>query len=508
MQLFVERTHATQPGWIPTERETTEIAEICRRLDGLQLAIELAASRLRVLDTASLLDRLGGRLDVLGSAPDLPDRQRTLNATLEWSHDLLGEEERMLFRRLAIFVGGWTPAAAEAVCGDGLPDVLGGLERLAEHSLVSSYRGAAGQRMRMLETIRQYAAARLDESGEAEDVHRRHAAYFERFVHELRCLFDGKRAVEAMCILDEDWQNIESVVVPWRVAAGDYTTLVLLASTTWRYVWLYDRVREATTWMADAYDAREQLEPPLRGELCRIWSSALYQLGDYGRAKDILEEAVELLAEWGPRDREAWARAILAGLLPHFEPDHTRAQQEASRAVEIFRAERNDFGLATALGIAGTLTILRGDTEEGTRQLDEGLAASERVGLPSLIGANRALRAFASLSTGDVAEARRYLEEAARTPLYLEGTAFCLEGLAAVALAEGDPVRAATALGAAEGLRERTGIEMWPVVRTAFAPTIDALDAAGPEVHAARYEGRHMNPRDTFAQLARAAAVV
>ena len=102
--------------------------------------------------------------------------------------------------------------------------------------------------------------------------------------------------------------------------------------------------------------------------------------------------------------------------------------------------------------------------------------------------------------------ARRYLEAAAGTPLYLEGTAFCLEGVAAVALAEGDPIRAATALGAAEGLRERTGIQMWPVVRMAFQPAVDALDAAGPEAEAARYDGRHMNPRDALTQLVRASA--
>jgi tetratricopeptide (TPR) repeat protein len=250
--------------------------------------------------------------------------------------------------------------------------------------------------------------------------------------------------------------------------------------------------------MAIAYERRPELEPSVRGELARLWGSSLYQFGEYARAKAALEEAVELLAEWGPLDREAWARTILAGLLPHFEPDLVCALDEICRAVEIFRADENDFGLATALGISGTITTLLGRTQSGMAQLREGLVASERVGLPSLIGANRSLCALASLTAGDTAEAREYLEEAARTPLYLEGTAFCLEGLAAVALAEGDPVRAATVLGAAEGLRERTGIQMWPVVRMAFEPAIGALEAAGPEAEAARYEGRRMNPRDVL----------
>ena len=156
------------------------VAEICRRLDGLPLAIELAASRLRVLDPPSLLERLSERLDVVGgSIPDLPDRQRTLTSTIDWSYELLDEAERAVFARLAIFAGGWTVAAAEAVCGgDDVDDVLAVLERLVEHSLVVSMHSAAGPpRMRMLETIREYAAARLDERGELEEIRRRHTTY-------------------------------------------------------------------------------------------------------------------------------------------------------------------------------------------------------------------------------------------------------------------------------------------------------------------------------------------
>src|SRR5207253_4230835 len=138
------------------------------------------------------------------------------------------------------------------------------------------------------------------------------------------------------------------------------------------YVWLYDRVRESTTWLSAAYEARAELEPSLRGELARLWGSSLYQFGDYVRSKACLEEAVELLAEWGPLDREAWARTILAGLLPHFQADLAPALGEATKAADVFATQRNDFGLATALGIAGILAILQGDATAGARQLDEG----------------------------------------------------------------------------------------------------------------------------------------
>jgi predicted ATPase/class 3 adenylate cyclase len=505
MQLFMERALATRPDWAPTEVEAAAIAEICQRLDGLPLAIELAASRLRVLDPGSLLERLGDRLDVIGGGvPDLPDRQRTLTATIDWSYELLDEAERTVFARLSIFAGGWTVEAAEAVCGDELgEDALAVLERLVEHSLVVAGHGVMGApRMRMLETIREYAAERLERSGELEEIRGRHAEYFDRFVDELRPLFSAGRAAESMALLDEDWDNVLAVV-PWRMAARDYASLARVASATWRYVWLFDRVRESTAWMGQVYDARSELEPSLRGELCRLWGSALYQFGDYGTAKVVLDEAVELLAEHGPPDREAWARTIFAGLLPHFEPDLEQSYGEICRAVELFRPAENSFGLATALGVMGTITTLLGRVEEGRAQLDEGIAVAEAIGLTSLIGANRTLKALACLTIGELDEARSHLQAAAGTPLFLEGTAYCLEGLAAVALAEGDPVRAATALGAAEGLRERTGIQMWPVVRMVFQPALDALAGMGPETEAARYEGRLMSPRDALALVAR-----
>jgi predicted ATPase/class 3 adenylate cyclase len=505
VQLFLDRALATRPAWTPSEDDAAAIVEICRRLEGLPLAIELAASRLRVLDPPSLLERIGERLDVVGgSLPDLPDRQRTLTATIDWSYDFLDEAERAVFARLAVFVDGWTVRAAEAICASyDVGDVLAVLERLVEHSLVVSTHGSAGTpRMRMLATIREYAVAKLEESGELEEMRRRHAAHFDRFVQELRPLFGAGRAAESMLLLDDDWENVYAAV-PWRMAARDYPAVVEVASATWRYVWLFDRVREATTWMAEVYEARAELEPALRGELCRLWGSSLYQLGDYPRAKVALEEAVELLAEHGPRDREAWARTIFAGLLPHFEPDLEIAYREVDRAVELFRPERNAFGLATALGIMGTITTLLGRAEEGRAQLQEGVAVAEGLGLPSLIGANRTLQALARLTTGDLEEARALLRDAAGMPLFLEGTAYCLEGLAAVALAEGDPIRAATALGAAEGLRERTGIQMWPVVRMVFEPALEALDRLGPDAERARYEGRRLKPRDALARLSR-----
>lgn len=503
VQLFEERAAASRPDWKPSEAELAAVAEICRRLDGLPLALELAASRLRVLDPVSLLQRLGSSLDVVGGLPHLPARQRTLAATIAWSHDLLADPERTLFARLAVFSGGWTLEAAEAVCGDErVPDVLASLERLSEVSLAARERGSSGAaRMRMLETIREFAEERLHETGELEVLRERHAACFERLTEEQHALFSGPGAAEALARLDDDWENV-TAAVSRRLATREFAAVVRTASAAWRYVWFHDRVPEAARWMAPAYEARRGLEPSLRGELSRIWGSALYQLGDYPAARAALEEAVELLAESGPPDREAWARTILGGLLPHFEHDLGGALGETSRAAQIFRAERNDFGLATALGLLGTVETLLGRLDEGRAALEESVVAAERVRLPSLVGANLTLRGLASLAAGELEEARGLLEAAARMPLYLEGTAYCLEGLAAVALAEGDELLGAKALGAAEGLRQRTGIRMWPIMRMAFQPTLDALERAGDDVRAARYDGTRTNPRELLGRLA------
>ena len=176
-ELFRQRAAAAQPGVTPTPEDDEFIALICRRLDGIPLAIELAAARMRVLTPREILARLDDRLRLLtGGSRNTVERQQTLRAAIDWSHDLLRDEERVLFRRLAVFAGGWTAADAEAVCGDGTFDVLC---ELVDKSLVVAARTASGTtRYRMLETIRQYAAEQLKQAGEAEAVGRRHMIHY------------------------------------------------------------------------------------------------------------------------------------------------------------------------------------------------------------------------------------------------------------------------------------------------------------------------------------------
>ena len=505
VRLFLDRATVPRPDWAPAADELEIIEEICRRLDGLPLAIELAAARTRILDAASLLERLSRKLDVVGgSVPDLPERQRTLTATIEWSYDLLDAAERTLLARLAVFVGGWTLDAAEDVCSGGdVADVLTALERLSEHSLLITEQGSAGRsRMRMLETIREFAAAQLEASSDVDRLRERHASYYEGLVVELHTEPGGETAPDAMARLDDDWDDIRACM-EWRFLRGDYTQLVQLVSRTWRYVWLRDRINELAPWLAGAYAARDTLEPSLRGELCRLWGSGCYQAGMFEPARDAIEEAVRLLAETGPADREAWARTVLGGLLPYFDGDLDRPFAEVSRAVTLFRGEGDPFGLATTLGMLGTISVLLGRMDEGMSQLEDGMSLAEQLGLAELLGSHHSFRALAHLARGDVEAARHHLDAAVAAPLYLEGTAYCLEGYAAVLAADGDIVLAATALGAAEGLRERTGVARWPIMNMMLHDRLSFLESAGPEAAAAQFAGCQMSPVEALALVRR-----
>ena len=499
IELFLER--APRPDWAPAADELAVVAEICGRLDGLPLAIELAAARMRILDPVSLLERLSIKLDVVGgSVPDLPERQRTLTATIEWSYDLLDVAERTLLARLAVFVGGWTLEAAEDVCGGSVvSDVLGTLERLSEHSLVSAEQGSTGdRRLRMLGTIREFASGQLEASGDAAALRERHASYYERLVAELSAQPGGETAPASIARLDDDWDDLVACMER-RFLQEDYTRLVQLVSRTWRFLWLRARYSEVAPWLTGAYAARDTLEPALRGELCRLWASGCYQAGMFEPARDAIEEAVRVLAETGPVDREAWARTVLGGVLPYFDGDLDRPYAEVARAVELFRAEGNPFGLATTLGMLGTISALLGRMDEAMSRLDDGIVLAEQLGLSELVGSHHSFRALVHLARDEVEDARQHLDAAGAGPLYLEGTAYCLEGYAALLASEGDVVLAATALGAAEGLRERTGIATWPLMNMILSDRLASLESAGPEAAAARFAGRQMNPAEALA---------
>ena len=235
MQLFVERAREIRGGLRLTEENAAAVGEICRRLDGLPLAIELAAARTRLLSPAALLDRLEDRLGLLTGGPaDLPARQRTLRDALAWSHDLLDEDERALLRRLAVFRGGCSLAAAEGVCSG---DVLAGLSALAEHSLVVISWNAAGEpRFDLLEIVAEFARERLAESGEGEGLARTHASWFADFAEATEPGLYSDARGPSLDALAADRDNIRAALT-WSIEEDEADVGLRILAAPWLWWW-------------------------------------------------------------------------------------------------------------------------------------------------------------------------------------------------------------------------------------------------------------------------------
>ena len=243
VQLFIERAQAVQPDFAVTDANAPAVAEICRRLDGLPLAIELAAARVKLFPPAALLARLDNRLPLLtGGARDLPARQQTIRTTIDWSYDLLDADEQALFARLAVFVGGCTLEAAEAVCnadGDLAMDVMDGIAALVDKSLLRQEEGPDGEpRFTMLETIREYALERLVASGEAGAIHRRHATYYLMVVETAAPKLLGGEQSVWMYRLEQEHDNLRATHKWYQneEAAVDLEVRLMRAMTTFSYL--------------------------------------------------------------------------------------------------------------------------------------------------------------------------------------------------------------------------------------------------------------------------------
>ena len=262
-QLFVERTSATGAHLTLDAGTAVAVAGICRRLEGLPLAIELAAARTRLLPPPDLLARLDRRLPVLaGGLHDLPGRQRTMRDAIAWSYDLLDEPEQALFRRMCVFTGGCTLEAAEAVCADGAggPPVLDGLTSLAASSLLQQHETPAaradgprgGPRVTMLETIREYGSEQLSAHSEAAAIGQRHAAYYLALAEEAAIVLTGPEAASGLARLDDEHDNLRAAL-RWARERGDRVTALRLAGALWRFWAQRGHLSEGRRWFTEAF---------------------------------------------------------------------------------------------------------------------------------------------------------------------------------------------------------------------------------------------------------------
>jgi predicted ATPase/DNA-binding SARP family transcriptional activator len=462
VRLFVARARAVDPEFELDDDNVGAVAAVCERLDGLPLAIELAAARSKLLPPEAMNRRLDQSLDLLvGGAQDLPDRQRTLRATLEWSHGLLDEAERTLLARLAVFSGGWTLEDAEAVCGhDGL-DVLHSLASLVDESLVRRMRRPAGEmRFAMLETIREFATELLEASGEEEELRRRHCENLLARAEEGSAQWHaGVDPQESLFpVLDQDLDNLHAALA-WSAAAGEIELEVRLAVAARWYWALKGHLGEARRAFEGIFERTADAPPELRA--LALVHGAIFPLrqGDTARAAALLQESLDLYRGLGDEEGIARATAELGGVAIA-EQDLDRAAALYAEAVPLFRSQGKLSRLAASLGNLGTIAHMRGDLATAVDYYEEAIGASREAGDEDGAAVNLHNLGRSELARGRPEEGLAALRESlaiGRRLGYREVIAYCLGGLAELAMIEDDATRAATLLGASNRLFAEIG---------------------------------------------------
>jgi predicted ATPase/DNA-binding SARP family transcriptional activator len=462
VRLFAARARAVDPDFELDDANAGAVARVCERLDGLPLAIELAAARSKLLPPHALSSRLDQALDVLvGGARDLPDRQRTLRATLDWSHGLLDDAERTLLARLAVFSGGWTLEAAEAVCGEDGFQVLDTLASLVDESLVRRLRRPTGEaRFTMLETIREFAAELLEKSGEAEAVRRRHCEYVLARVEEGSAAWHaGVDPQESLFpILDEEHANLRAAL-RWAASTGDVELEVrLVVAARWWWA-VQGHLSEGRRYFESAIEHTAGAAKELRA--LALVTGAVFPLrqGEKQLSADLLQESLDLYRELGDEEGIARATAELGGVAIS-ELDLERAAALYEECVPLFREQGKASRLGSSLGNLGTIAHMRGDYATAADHYREAIEVHRSAGDADGEAVNLHNLGRSELKLGSTERGVEALRESlaiARRLGYREVIAYCLGGFAEAAMLEEDSARAATLLGASQELFSEIG---------------------------------------------------
>ena len=450
VRLFVERAGAAAPGFKLDENNAPAVARICQRLDGIPLAIELAAVRIRVLSASQIAARLDDRFLLLtgGSRVAMP-RQRTLLATMDWSHELLSDRERALFRRISAFANGFTLEAAEDVCSeDGIDrgEVLDLLCRLVDKSLVLVGRRGDDARYRTLETVGQYASEKLEGSGEEEPVRSRHADYFLRLAEQAEPVLSGPDQGEWMDRLDAEVGNLRAAMA-WFQEAEDTEADLRLASALWGFCHARGYYEMGRAWLEDALSKGGDPTPLRAGALTGAGFLAFLQC-DYGRAEERLEQSLSLYEDLADRRGVAGVKDVLGGVARE-QGDYERARTLHEEGLALWRELEDEHGIAESLYYLGLVAWLNGENERAwelsARALEVTRASGDTAGvLSSLINLGSV-----ALYDGDYDRSETMLDESlalSREGGYREGVGWALNQLGMVAYHRGDLERAEQSL--------------------------------------------------------------
>jgi predicted ATPase/DNA-binding SARP family transcriptional activator len=488
--LFADRARGVNPHFTLGERETNAVQELCARLEGLPLAIELAAARSKLLTPTALLGRLAGRLDLLVEGPrDAPARHRGLRTTLDWSYELLTPSQQRVFAQLAVFVGGCSLEAAESVCPPGEGSILDDISGIVEESLATHAR-APHPRVSMLETVREYALERLGALAEEEAVRLRHGTYFLRFAEEAEAESTGPDQAEWFERLEWEHDNLRSALLFFRERASSELELRLCVAL-WRFWQTHGHLDEGRRALERALAANPDADPLLRARALNGAGVLAGEQGDFHAAAGFFEPSLELARMLGDHVRIAGALANL-GNLALFSGNFAGARFLYEESIEE----------ATLGGASGTERIARenlglvaldeGDLEQAVALLEESAALAEQDRDERTRASSTRALAAALLESGDHRRARELLVESltlARRLGEVNGIAYCFDTIAGLAVAEKDPEAAALFFGAADLARSSIGAlrppDQQPLYERWLARTLSQLDAG---VYAARYE--------------------
>ncbi|HEX2515206.1 MAG TPA: tetratricopeptide repeat protein, partial [Chloroflexota bacterium] len=532
VELFLDRAAAVAPEFALTAQNAPALATICRRLDGLPLALELAAPRVRVLTPAQFAARLDDRISLLGrGALTAPSRQQSLDALVDWSHDLLIERERMLFARLSVFAGRFTLEAIEAVCtGPELAaeEVLDLLDSLIEKSLVVPGPESADEpTYRLLDTLRRYAARRLAERGEAAAVHERQAIYYLELAEAAEEALVGPAQKTWLRRLEAEHDNLRATL-GWATQGGLPELGLRLAGALARFWSTHGHPSEGLRWLETALDSARDAPPRVRakalrgaGSLARYqgqlqraracWSESLdlmrqegdtggvaqaldglgslaFDRGDHSTARALYEEAHQLWRQVGDRRGMAISLHHLA-LEARAGGDFGRAGELHTEALALFRELGDTWGIAYSLGQLGSVARTGDDFERAAALLTEALALFRELGDKQEMAMTLAWLGTVAQLQGDFARAVTLCQESLGLFLHLGDRPFVavsLDHLAAVAQAMGHFEAAAWLFGAADAVRETTGAVRSPSFQPDYEHALAALRETLGEVDLAR----------------------
>ncbi len=471
VRLFVERARTARRDFALTEENAPAVAEICRKLDGLPLAIELAAARIKVLTSSALLERLDERLKLLtGGARDLPARQRTMRGAVEWSYDLLNSDDKRAFERLAVFAGGGTLSIAEAVCGSGDGselELLDAVESLIEKSLLRRTPTSGEEvRFRMLEVVREFALERLRESGDADEIERRHAQAYLELAERVAPEVVSTRAADVLDQLEEEHDNLRAAL-RWMLDRDAESCLRLAVAL--RHLWLIrGHLTEGRRWFETILDRSAAAPDALRSLAWRAVGHQAMELGDLAAARGHFDESLRI-ARTADDPLQVGSASYGLGNIELMLGDVPAARTCFNESLAVGRELGFDLLTGNALTGLGELARVEGEWATAHRLYREALDIARRM--ENIDAVSTLLGNLGAVATeeGDLDAAEELYTEALAIDRNLgsnSGISCALDGFAAIAAGRGDWTRAVRLAGAAEALRSATHVELQPLDRS------------------------------------------